>query len=156
MISSRAPEVVLTNAPAAPDRIDRRNAFLPLDQPVVVQPGDRIEVSLVIRPIDFVVSWRTCVRRGDRVLVDAPQSTLRGMLLTRDDLHWAANDHRPVLSRWAGARATVLALCDGRTPLADIEAALVERHRDLFASLHAAQVFAAEVISRYSDTARTE
>lgn len=81
-----SPSVVMTNAPGATDRINRRNAFLPVEQPVPLRAGDTVHVSLVIRPVDFIVTWTVICRRGDVELATFRQSTLKGMLLVRQDL----------------------------------------------------------------------
>jgi hypothetical protein len=44
----------------------------------------------------------------------------------------------------------VLELCDGRHSLAEIEAAVFERHGDVFASRDAADIFVSEVVTRYT------
>ena len=73
------------------------------------------------------------------------------MLVVRQDLIGAAENATPTLNAWAAARATVLALCDGRRTVRDIERGVFELHRDLFSNEARAQVFVAEVISRYAD-----
>jgi protein arginine N-methyltransferase 1 len=155
-VAALSPNVTLTNRPGAPDRINRRNAFLPLEHPVTLQAGDVITVDLTVRPVDFVVSWSVhCARAGER-LASFRQSTLQGMLLGREDLATSAERSKPLLNRWATARATVLALCDGSRELGDIEQLVFERHRDLFTHASQAQVFVAEVVTRYGDTGSLE
>jgi hypothetical protein len=143
----------MTNRPGAPDRFQRRNAFLPLEQPVAVIAGDEVTIALTIRPIDFVVSWSVTVRRDEVVLADFRQSTLRGMLIAREDLVSYRQGSRPVLNRWAAARASTLELCDGQRELGEIERLVYERHPALFTSALQAQVFVAEVVSRYANSA---
>jgi protein arginine N-methyltransferase 1 len=146
-----SPDVVMTNAPGAPDRIARRNAFLPIETPVELQAGDHVTVSLVIRPADFIVNWTVTCRRGATTLAVFRQSTLKGMLVVREDLNGAGEQDRPSLNIWAAARGTVLTLCDGRRTVREIERAVFERHRALFATEASAQIFVAEVVSRYAD-----
>jgi protein arginine N-methyltransferase 1 len=81
-----SPSVTFTNAPGAPGRIRRHNGFLPIERAVLVEPGDVIEAEIVIRPSDFVIVWRARCRRGAELLGEFQQSTLSGMLLTREDL----------------------------------------------------------------------
>lgn len=81
-----SPSVTLTNAPGAPDCNRRRHGFLPIDRPVLVEAGDTIEAELVIRPWDFVIVWTVRCRRGSEILGEFRQSTLSGMLITREDL----------------------------------------------------------------------
>ncbi len=146
-----SPSVQLTNAPGAPDRIMRRNAFLPVAAPVPLVAGDVVDVSLVIRPVDFVVTWIVTCRRRAETLAVFRQSTLKGMLIGRQDFTGAGEDATPALNAWAAARATILALCDGRRTVREIERTVFERHAALFSSETRAKVFVAEVVSRYAD-----
>jgi SAM-dependent methyltransferase len=141
--------VALTNSPFSPDRIDRRNVYFPID-PVAVEPGDSVAVRMRILPAAVVVSWRGEVTRAGRTLAAFNRSTLGGMLLSRDDLAKQRAGYIPALTPRGRARLTVLELCDGSRPLAEIERALYERHRDLFATPAEAAVFAAEVVTRYT------
>ena len=72
------------------------------------------------------------------------------MLLPRETLARTRPGFVPRLTRRGQARQTVLELCDGVRPLADIEREVYERHRDLFASPDGAQTFVAEVVTRYA------
>jgi len=47
----------ITNAPGAADRLERPQAFLPLEQPIAVRAGQRIEVTVMARPQDRVIAW---------------------------------------------------------------------------------------------------
>lgn len=78
--------VSLTNAPGAPDRIRRHGGFLPIDRPVAIEPGDIVDAELVIRPSEFVIIWTVRCRRRDQTIAEFRQSTLAGMLITREDL----------------------------------------------------------------------
>jgi len=148
-VADLAEGVTMTNAPGAPDRIGRRNGFLPLGTAVDVQPGDVVDVTLRVRPADVILAWQITVRRGDEVLATAHRSTLAGMLLSRELLGRTDPRTTPRLSVWADARATVIQLCDGVRPLADIEAETAARHPDLFRTQAEAAVFVAEVVTRY-------
>ena len=72
------------------------------------------------------------------------------MLLPREELARTSLSFVPKRSRRADARLSVLELCDGVRPLADIEDEVYRRHRDLFRSAADAAVFVAEVVTRYS------
>lgn len=150
--SELAPGITMTNAPGAPDRIVRQNAFLPLDPPMPVQAGDEVHARLVVRPNELVLAWRVTVSRGPAVVAVRQGTTLRGMLIAREDLDRTNPARRPHLSHWADARATVLELCDGHTALRDVEAATAARHPALFPDVAAAATFVAEVVTRYSAT----
>jgi Ribosomal protein L11 methyltransferase (PrmA) len=144
-----APGVILTNSPFSDDRIDRRNVYFPID-PVAVEPGDLVALRMRILPAAFVVSWRGEVTRAGRTIASFNRSTLGGMLLSRDDLARQRAEYVPALTPRGRARLTVLELCDGSHPLAEVERGLFERHPDLFATEAEAAVFAAEVVTRYT------
>lgn len=150
-----APGVTMTNAPTAPDRIARRQAFFPIDRPVAVQAHDQVRMVFDIRPVDMVVSWRVFIDRPDaaatRPVAAFRQSTFAGMLLPREDIARTAPDSRPRLSSAGEARRSVLELCDGCRTLAEIEAEVFRRHADLLRSPERAAVFVAEVVTRYAN-----
>lgn len=148
-VADLAPGVTMTNAPGAPDRIGRRQAFLPIASPLTVEPGDVVDVTLRARPIEVVLAWDVTVRRGAGVRTHARHSTLRGMLMPREVLTRTDPLRRPRLTAWADARATILQLCDGQHTLAAIETETQRRHAALFATAREAQEFVAEVVTRY-------
>jgi 16S rRNA G966 N2-methylase RsmD len=143
-----SPSVTLSNAPTAPARLKRRNAFLPIDRPIAVVPGDEVRLNLHVIPPD-TVTWTVEVWRGAERLGRSRQSTANGMLIARDELRRMDPRFVPTLTERGKARQSVLAFCDGR-PLADIERAVFERHHGLFTSLDQASVFVAEVVTRYA------
>jgi protein arginine N-methyltransferase 1 len=142
-----APGVALTNDPVA-RHLDRRHVYLPLTCAVDVQPGDRVSIRLRIRPADMLLGWTVEVRSAAGTFRES-HSTLEGMLLTREELRAQDPAQRPRLSDRGHARATVLALCDGGRPLAEIEREVQARHAALFPTAGEAQAFVAEVVSRY-------
>jgi hypothetical protein len=145
-----SPSVTMSNAPTDPQRILRRQAFMPIERPLAVRAGDGVEASVRVLWNAMVVSWRLTVHRAG----DAPSvfrhSTLNGMLLDAATMHAGDPAYRPVLTERGVARRTVLELCDGGRTLADIEAEVFTRHRPLFTSPHEAAVFVGEVVSRYT------
>lgn len=50
-------EIRITNAPGADDRLERPQAFLPLEHPVAIRAGQRVEVTVMARPHDHVIAW---------------------------------------------------------------------------------------------------
>lgn len=145
-----APGVELTNAPGAPSRLARRNVVLPLERPIRVSPGDRVDMRLQVLPTDLVVAWRGMVTTAQERVTFA-HSTLGGMLLTREALRRLRPDSAPRLTERGRARLSVLELCDGERPLAEIEREVLARHPSLFRSPSEASVFVTEVVSRYSE-----
>lgn len=146
-----SPGVTLTNDPRSRERVGKRNVFLPIRRPVTVSPGDRISVRIRILPMDLIVDWRVSVRSADgEVRATCAQSTVNGMLLTREDLQRAHPDFIPTLTRGGIVERTILELCDGVRPLREIERIVYERHGTMFASRGAASALVAEVTSRCS------
>lgn len=145
-----SPGVRMTNAPGAANRINRRNLFLPIDRAVAVSVGDTVEATLHIDPIEMMLSWVVRHTTTSGSTESFVHSTLRGMLLGPEDLQRARPDYRPSLTPRGVARRTVLELCDGQRPLAEIERAVFDRHRELFRTADDASVFVAEVVSRYT------
>lgn len=145
-----APGVTLTNAPTATTRVKRRHVFLPVETPVAVQPADLVRLRLYLIPAETILSWTVDVVRGSMVIATSRQSTMKGMLLGRTDVWRTDPRFVPVLTPRGRARLSVLELCDGRRPLAEVEQKLFARHPDLFASPAEAAVFVGEVVSVYA------
>ena len=147
-----APGIRMTNSPLSRRRIERRQTFFPLEHPVGVRTGDRVDVEMRILPADHVVSWLVTIRRAGERAVRATSrlSTFRGMLFSPENLDRTRPTFRPSLTPRAHARRTVLELCDGRRRLDAIERAVWRKHRPLFRSLADAQLFVAEVVTAYA------
>lgn len=142
--------VHLSNAPAAAARLGRRNVFLPIDRPVGLVPGDLVRVDLHIVPEETLVTWTVEVVRAGAAVVRSRHSTMGGMLITRADLRRTDPRFVPALTARGRARKSVLELCDGQRPLAEIEHEMLSRHPDLFGSPAEASVFVGEVVAGYT------
>ncbi len=145
-----APGVELTNAPAAPNRINRRNVLFPLQATVDVREGDRLDLSMFIRPGELLVRWRVAISRDGVIVHQTDSSTLEGMLMSGEDLRRTRPAGTPTLTEAGRARQSVLDLCDGARPLAEIERAVFDRHRNLFPRPEDAAEFVAEVLVYYA------
>ena len=145
-----APGVTMTNAPGAADRINRRNVFFPLSERVAVEAGDRVAISMYIRPMTVVVRWRAEVIRQGATIHSTDASTFQGMLLSPHLVSRTHPSFTPALSRAGRARQTVVNLCDGGHTIEQIERAILERHPDVVRSPADAAVFVAEVVTRYA------
>jgi protein arginine N-methyltransferase 1 len=143
-VAHLAPNVTMTNSPLSADRIYRRPIFFPIERKVPVTRGTTIEVAMRMLPSETMYAW-------DVTVEDARfrHTTLRGMLLTREDLVRTNPGYVPKLTRAGEARMTVLQLADGHRTLAEIERCVYERHRDFFTSPAHAALFVAEVVTRY-------
>ena len=144
-VARLSPNVRLTNSPLSPDRIRRRPIFFPIENAVKVSAGTPIDVSMRILPSENMYSWD--VRVGSSSTFR--HTTLRGMLIAREDLQRTNPAYRPTLTPAGEARLTVLQLADGQRTLAEIERSVYERHRGLFSSPAQAAAFVAEVVTRY-------
>jgi protein arginine N-methyltransferase 1 len=152
-IARLSPSVTMSNSPLADQRIDRRNVVFPLDRAIPVRTGDSLSVTMQILPAHIAVTWTVEIRTTtmpSATPTRSTQSTLKGLLISREDLQRTHPAFVPTLSPWGAARLTVLTLCDGERPVAHIEQELLRRHPDLFPSLSSAAAFVAEVVTRYS------
>jgi protein arginine N-methyltransferase 1 len=147
-----SPTVTMTNSPLASERINRRQAFLPIDRAMRVAIGDRVGITIRVVPGTLIVQWTVAVTpaHADRPADLFSNSTFNGMLLSVEDTRHGDPQSVPVLTPAGRGRQTVLALCDGRHDLSAIERQVFERHRDLFAGPAEAAAFVAEVVSRYT------
>lgn len=147
-----APGVIMSNSPLAADRIGRRCVVLPIARPVTVAPGDRVRTVIRILPDDVLVSWTVEWFRSDASVPAGrfSHTTLRGMLLEPEKVKRTRPEYVPSLNARGEARRSVLALCDGRRTIGEIEQATYDRHRPIFRDRADAAVFVAEVMVGYS------
>lgn len=146
------PGVAVSTSPLAADRLQRSNVFLPIDEPVAVEPGHVVEAELLVPGADGAHRWSVEVRDGDGALVAASaHSTLEGMPLSREDLARTRPDRRPRLNRIGEARATLLSLCDGSRTMAELEDELRRRHPDLAPDPASAAAFVVGTLERLTD-----
>lgn len=141
-----APGIRMTNAPGDPGRITRPQAYLPIETPLAVTAGDRIDATLAMRASGEPVAWTVFhPASGTRVR----HSTLAAAPLAAGEIARLMPDHRPRLTAEGRACLAVLQLCDGghgfeeivealrhgfpeldtgEDVLRDIVAAMVDRH----------------------------
>jgi ribosomal protein L11 methyltransferase PrmA/PRMT5 arginine-N-methyltransferase len=153
------PNVTMTNSPLAVDSINRRNIFFPIDRPVDVVKGDCVRIAMHIVPTETMVTWKVEIwneKNGDQsdkgrvCKASFKHSTFKGLLLCEEDLQRTRPGFVPKLTPWGDARLSVLTLCDGQQPLAEVEQEVFRRHPKLFRSPQEAATFVAEVVTRYS------
>jgi len=73
--------VELTSDPADPGRINRALAFLPVERPIEVRPGDRLRAVVGVRPAFRLVEWKGTAERDGREIGRFHHSTLPGLAL---------------------------------------------------------------------------
>ena len=142
----------LTTSPLAPDRIARRNAFFPAQQPVELSARDEVRAKIHVLPEEFVVTWSAEVwsEKPAERKCRFTHSTFHGMLMPEEQLTRTKPGFIPRMNKWGEARISVLRLCDGRRQLSEIEDEIFRLHPDLFRSRQEAASFVAEVVTRYS------
>lgn len=146
-----SPSIRMTNAPGDPNRIGRRQVLLPLTPRTVVHEGDRVRATVSMRPADTLVTWTADLVGADgQHRAAVRHSTLDGMLIAHDDVARSAPSFVPALTPAGEARRSVLELCDGRRPIADIEREMRLRHPALIPDAASAAAFVAEVLSVYA------
>jgi hypothetical protein len=137
--------ITMTNGPLDANRIDREQLFYPFARPIDARAGDRVDMTIAIRPRDPIARWSaTVVDAAGATRASASHSSFEGMLVGAADLARARPDSHPVLSEWGRARRLVLELCDGMRSLEAIEAAVARRYPALFPDESAVSRFVAE------------
>ena len=136
----------MTNAPTADDALERPQAFLPLEQPVDLQQGEQVDVTVMVRPVDHVIAW-VVELNGQRHAL----TTFNGLLLDNAALDRSRPDRVAHLNARGLARQIVLSYCDGQRNLADVESLVLQAHPDLFPSAHATRSFVRMVLASDTD-----
>jgi protein arginine N-methyltransferase 1 len=134
----------MTNSPAVAESLDRPQAFLPLESPVPVSAGERIQATVMARHQDHVIGW----------IIELPESgqkfahtTFNGLLLDKEALNRAQPDRVAKLNDRGRARQIVLSYCDGGRTLAEVQAMVLKEHPDLFPSAQATNSFVELVLA---------
>jgi protein arginine N-methyltransferase 1 len=135
----------MTNSPLSERRINRSQAFLPIDEAVQVKAGDLVMATIMARPADHLIAW---VVEFPAIGRRFSHSTWQGMLLAPEDLIRSHPDRVPQLSREGEARTTVLGYCDGRRTAREIEQAVLRGHPDLFPSPEEISRFVMQALGR--------
>ena len=145
--------ISMTNSPLAPEQVQRRQVYFPIDRAVQVAEGDLVQIRMMIRPTDSLVNWSVEVLNGNTGLKKDSfrHSTWKGMLIPGEDLKRTQPGFKPKLNPRGEGRRTVVNLCDGGRTLTEIEDEVFRLHPDLFRNREAAAVFVAEVVTRYSE-----
>lgn len=142
-----------SNAPGGPELIYGQ-AFFPLQTPVDLVPGDRIEVRLRadLAAGDYTWQWRTRVHAADgasRVKADFHQSTFFGAPLSTANLRKREASYRPALGEDGQVERFMLSLMDGQTTLDDIARRACQQFPGRFTSWGDAVARAGELSVKY-------
>ena len=105
--------------------------FLPIEQPLAVKSSERLNVSVMMRPIEGVISWSMEAPSSGRRFA---HSNWKSLVLTRERLTRSQPDRVPRLTASGKARKIVMEYCDGRRTSREIEQAVLRDHPHLFPS----------------------
>lgn len=122
---------MLTNEPGSPQRFHRWCNFYPIDEAVVLDAGDRVHVSVDIRPLSYIATWKITITKasGPKLRMER-HSTLLGQFMDTEELH--QNTSEPVHPSPVGKAVArgIVATGTGRS-VDDVLAELRERSTDL-------------------------
>ena len=137
-------DVRMTNSPLASARLNRPQAFLPLEAPVAVRAGDLVEATVMVRPEDSIIAW----------VIELPGSgqrfelnTFNGMALDRAAIDRVQPNRLARINREGRARQVVLSYCDGKRTVCEVQRLVLEQHPDLFPSPKATRNFISRVLA---------
>jgi SAM-dependent methyltransferase len=142
-----APGVSMTNSPFSKSRIQRSIAFFPIEKPLSLNKGDRMDITISSITAQNLLSWKVVVfdTKG-REKARYVHSTLKGMYIEPDELAKTRSDFTPQLSEWGLARRSVVNLADGTRTLLEIEKELFRIHSALFPSLAEASAYVTRIL----------
>jgi hypothetical protein len=127
------------------ERLERPQAFLPLDAPVTVTAGERINVTVMARHQDRVIAWVIELPDAGKRFA---HTTFNGLLLDSKALTRAQPERVAKLNDRGRARQVVLSYCDGQRTVAEIQEIVRREHPELFPTAMAATSLVAQVLSR--------
>ena len=147
--------VGFSNRPGASAPTIYSSGFFPLEQPVPLEAGDQVHLSLRADLVgeDYVWSWNTTITDGGsagRVKAKFAQSTFNGEFRSPDTLRRGAANFVPRLDEDGEIERFVLSRMDGKTSLEEISSALAEKYPGRFPSWQDALSRVAELSRRYS------
>jgi type I protein arginine methyltransferase len=142
-----SPSVRLATAPPNPAP-NWGHAFFPLDEPVRVERGDRLEASVRSTSNGDVWSWELHLA-GESVSGSRfTNSTLWGFPFSVEDLHRQSPRFKPTLSQAGEIERFVLDMLDGTRELSEIEKSARERFPETFPSREVAAAYVRRMVAR--------
>ncbi|NCF29131.1 MAG: methyltransferase domain-containing protein [Gammaproteobacteria bacterium] len=155
--SKLAPGAAFSNAPDHP-RLIYGSGFFPLSEPVAVNEGDRINVSLRADLVgeDYTWSWNTKIRASEcseEVRADFKQSSFYSSPMLQAELHKRAANHRPTLTEDGEIALQILQLMHEKCTLEHIARQICARFPARFPDWPAALGHVGAFSSDYSGTA---
>lgn len=136
----------LSSAPSEP-RLHWKPAFLPIDPPLDLTPGERFEIQLK-RPAYGDWTWLLRSNRGTR-----RHSSFLSQVVSRKHMRSLDPEFRPRMSRKGLALRTVLEAMNGETSNRHIASQLFDEYSDVFVDEVEALDFVRTTVRRYSSAA---
>lgn len=136
--------VSMTNSPLSDAAIQRSQVFLPIQEALAVKAGDTLIATVMARPADHLLAWEVEVPARDTKF---RHSTWHGDLLASEEIARRNPTHIPRPSVTAQARTCVLAYCNGRRTVQEIEQAVLREHPGLLPSAEEISRFVAQVLA---------
>ena len=129
-------DVGFSNHPREPELIYGQG-FFPLPQPVGIDAGDRIELSLKADLVrgDYLWRWESTIRAGasSQSRASFKQSTLYGVPLSPGKLRKRSATYRPTLTKAGQIRSFIMESMTGDNSLEEIATILVKRFPNRYA-----------------------
>ena len=149
-----SPSVSMTNSPLASHKMNRHLKVCPIEDAISVAAGDRVRLRMLLRPADQSVSWVVEVLCPESDSLARRRvfrhSTLKGILLCREDLDRRKPDYTPTASELGKVTAYVLALCDGAKTVREIEESLQKQFPSLCPTPADAGTLATSILAKYA------
>jgi protein arginine N-methyltransferase 1 len=146
-------DIGFSTSPAGPKTV-YGYVFFPLPEPVAVEEGDEVEITVRARHTeqDYVWIWNTTIFGGDderAIRASFKQSTLHGTPLSPERLHKRRDGYTPPLNEEGEIERAILSMVDGSVPLRDIARRIAERYPARFESWERALGRVADSVERY-------
>ncbi len=149
-----APGIQFSNHPAS-ERLIYGQAFFPLEKPIQIEVGDKIEVELkaTLSADGYVWQWKTQVWDGaesTNVKANYHQSTFLAKTISTQTLERKSPIFKPTLNDDGIADRFILDCMNGKTEIEKIAALVAERFPDRFPNRRAASSRVQELSTKYS------
>ena len=128
--------------------------FLPWLEPVSLQPGDHVKVSISADPAsaDYCIRWNTVVWDANQaVKARFRQSNFLAATISPEELRKRSSSHRPRLSQTGSIEQFVLEMMDGRHNLVEIAQLLRDKCPAAFSNQQEALDRVADISNRCSE-----
>ena len=144
-----------SNAPDQPELI-YGSLFLPFTEPVCLEIGNVVSISLQANLIgeEYVWRWHSSIfsrDSPDALVVEYKQSTFEGIPLSLDQLRKRAADHTPVLNEDGLLDLEIMQMMEQGLLLEAIATAITERFPDRYSDGRQALAHVGELSAKYSN-----